>query len=373
VVDLSAGSRATINSNREIIMLSGSATASADQGAVTTIELPGGKAVLQGTKGAVTARMDVSANESRLSVSRGVVDLTSKDGTLLAVNRGDTASLSKVGALRVIDAVPTYFDVAFSVGESGQIHDPKGATAVKLLFSDKCNGNGDIEVDNDARFKTPKVSSGNGSANVMLPSGGWYYRLRCDGKIATSGRFLVVRDAGEQRLPAATPTNAVATDGRQYTMTYQSVVPNVSVEWKGASGSNFKLVVASGGKSTSYNSATAKGTIPGKGLREGQFSFWFEREDGLKSKVSTLNVVFEQNAVQVYIETPVNGRPFGNPVEVRGAALEGWKAFTSEGVPLKLDKQRRFAAQFPTPSGNALAIKLSHPKFGTHYYLRRGQ
>ncbi|MDB4958115.1 MAG: hypothetical protein JWO36_5684, partial [Myxococcales bacterium] len=33
---------------------------------------------------------------------------------------------------------------------------------------------------------------------------------------------------------------------------------------------------------------------------------------------------------------------------------------------------RRFNAKVQPPPGNALAIRLSHPQRGTHFYLRRG-
>jgi hypothetical protein len=197
--------------------------------------------------------------------------------------------------------------------------------------------------------------------------------LRCNGKVTASGRISVVRDSGERRLAPTAPTNPVEADGRNYSITYQSQLPNVQVKWKGASGANFKLFVASGGKSQTFPSATPQVIVPGKALKEGQFTYWFEREDGLKSKVSTLTMDFDQQAAQVYIESPQNGKPFGSPLEVRGAALAGWSAYTAEGVALKLDKQRRFSAQIPAPSGNALAIKFTHPQLGEHFYLRRAK
>ena len=254
-----------------------------------------------------------------------------------------------------------------------QIHDPKGATAIRFNFGDRCAaGNGDVELDRDNRFKTPRISSGQGSANHMV-AGGWTYRLRCNGKVAASGRISVVRDSGERRLAPSVPTNPIETDGRNYSITYQSQLPNILVKWKGATGSNFTLFVATGGKSQKFSSATPQVTVPGKALKEGQFTYWFEREDGLKSKVSTLLMDFDQQAAQVYIEAPQNGKPFATPLEVRGAALAGWTASTTEGVALKLDKQRRFAAQLPAPSGNAFAIRFVHPQLGEHLYVRRSK
>lgn len=372
VLDLNTGSKIAVSETYELTLQGGSVTASVEQGVTGKVLLPGGSATLQGEKGPVISRIDVDGREAKVAVSRGMLELTASDGTKLPMNKGDSAALTKAGAIRVIDSIPTFFDLAIPVGSSVQVHDPKGATAIRFDFGDRCTGNGDLELDRDNRFKTPRISSGQGSANHMV-SGGWTYRLRCNGKVTASGRISVVRDSGERRLAPTAPTNPVEADGRNYSITYQSQLPNVQVKWKGASGANFKLFVASGGKSQTFPSATPQVTVPGKALKEGQFTYWFEREDGLKSKVSTLTMDFDQQAAQVYIESPQNGKPFGSPLEVRGAALAGWSAYTAEGVALKLDKQRRFSAQIPAPSGNALAIKFTHPQLGEHFYLRRAK
>ena len=372
-LDLSTGSRVAASEQFDLTMQSGMAIASVEQGTNGTVRLPGGLTVLQGEKGPASTRIDVDSRESKVAVTRGTLELTSQDGTKLPLARGESAALSKAGAIRVIDAIPSYFDLEIAVGASLQIHDPKGATAVRFNFGDRCSGgNGDVELDRDNRFKTPRISSGQGSANHMI-AGGWTYRLRCNGKVAASGRISVVRDSGERRLAPTVPTNPVETDGRKYSITYQSQLPNILVKWKGAIGSNFTLFVATGGKSQKFTSATPQVTVPGKALKEGQFTYWFEREDGLKSKVSTLLMDFDQQAAQVYIEAPQNGKPFATPLEVRGAALAGWTASTTEGVALKLDKQRRFAAQLSTPKGNAFAIRFVHPQLGEHLYVRRSK
>jgi hypothetical protein len=46
-----------------------------------------------------------------------------------------------------------------------------------------------------------------------------------------------------------------------------------------------------------------------------------------------------------------------------------------EGVEIPVDKNtRRFNASVGAPQGaNALAIRLSHPQRGVHYYMRRGK
>jgi hypothetical protein len=50
----------------------------------------------------------------------------------------------------------------------------------------------------------------------------------------------------------------------------------------------------------------------------------------------------------------------------------GWSAAV-EAIAIPVDKQRRFAAKVGIPGGAALAIRLSHPLRGVHYYLRRAR
>ena len=73
-----------------------------------------------------------------------------------------------------MDSIP-----ALSAGESLTIHDPKPPTAVQFQFNGKCPGGGVIEMDKDARFRTPKISAGREAANMLVQPGGWAYRLRC--------------------------------------------------------------------------------------------------------------------------------------------------------------------------------------------------
>jgi hypothetical protein len=55
---------------------------------------------------------------------------------------------------------------------------------------------------------------------------------------------------------------------------------------------------------------------------------------------------------------------------VRGAVLPEWTA-EIDGISIPIDKQRRFMANVGLPRDGALAIRLSHPRRGIHYYLRR--
>ena len=88
------------------------------------------------------------------------------------------------------------------------------------------------------------------------------------------------------------------------------------------------------------------------------------------SGLLTTTIDFDNTAPQVYISSPVNGRPWEGEIDVRGAVLPGWTAAV-DAITIPIDSQRRFAAKVGKSPGNALAIKLSHPQRGVHYYLRR--
>ena len=372
-LDLAGGARAVLGEDLVMLLELGVARASTPANTAGTVKLPGGAVALASTPSGTEARVDVNAREARVTVTRGNARLTGGNGGELAMNRGETANLAKLGTIRVVEAIPTYFDFKATVGGSYTIHDPKGATAVKFDFAGKCPDGGFIEMDQDARYRTAKVSAGKDSANMMVSGSGWAYRLRCssgggDSAAVASGRISVMRDAGTRKLLKELAMDIDA-DGRAYTLTYFSVPPNIGVRIKGEGGP-FTLHLAQGGQSETFTGPGPKITIPGKNLKEGTYTYWVVRGGTKDPKVSTLKVVFNNQAPQVYLEAPINGRPWEGQIDVRGVVLPGWSAAIDD-VAIPMDSQRRFKATVPRPAGQALAIKLSHPQRGTHYYLRR--
>jgi hypothetical protein len=307
-------------------------------------------------------------------VTRGAARLTGEGNSILDMNRGESATLKKNGVIRVIDAIPSYFDFRLAVGDTATVHDPKGATAVQFQFGGKCAQGGVIELDKDNRFRTAKISSGKENANIMVEGGSWAYRLRCtsggsEGNAVASGRIAVKRDAGSRKLPPPQKPIPVDADGRKWRVSYQSVVPSLIFGMKGA-GSSFKLTLAQGGKAETFEGSKGSVTVKGDKLKEGTYTYWFVVDGVKQAKTSTLIIDFDQTAPQVYIESPGNGKPWTAPIEVKGAVMLGWSAAV-EGITLPIDKQRRFKAAVDAPPGQALAIRLSHPERGVHYYLRR--
>jgi hypothetical protein len=373
VLALAGGARFKLGDDLVFALEGGDASAAAS--APATLGLPGGAVAFAGSpRAAAEARLDGGNRDTRVTMTRGGSKLTGTSGAQLALSRGETASLGKNGAIRVIEAIPSYFDLRVVVGESLTIHDPRPPTAVQFQFYERCPEGGIIEVDRDGRFRTPKLSSGRDFANMMVGAGAWWYRLRCtsggaEGGAVVTGRIATVRDDGRRPLPRAQAVNEIDADGRNYRISYQSTIPSVVVRVRNP-GAAHRLHLASGGKAQTFESSSSTITVPGGQLHEGTYTFWIDRDGVKQDKVTTLTIDFDQTAPQVYIEAPLNGEPWQGDIYVRGAVLPGWSAVVG-AVTIPVDRQRRFSAKVGIPGGNALAIRLSHPQRGVHYYLRR--
>jgi len=373
-LDLGGGSRVTIADDLSFVVEVGEARALATS--ASTVQLPGGSLALAGTSETpAEAKLGVG-RDTKITMTRGTGKLVGMTGSELDMNRGESATLAKSGTIRVLEAIPKYFDFRMAAGESLTIHDPRPPTAVQFQFGGKCAQGGIIEMDRDARFRTARTSSGREAANLLVGPGTWAYRLRCttggsEGAAVASGRVVVLRDEGRRALPKVPPLNAIDADGRTWRISYQSQIPNLQVNVRGA-GSTFRLHLAQGGKEDTFDAQKGSIVIPGAKLKEGEYAYWFDVDGKKQPKVSTLKIDFDQTAPQVYIEAPPNGKPWAGDVDVRGAVLPGWTAAV-DGVSVPIDKARRFSAKVQPPAAGALAIKLSHPQRGVHYYLRRSK
>jgi len=376
-----ASSQITIRENLLMGMDLGAGTATVPAATAGKVGVPGGEVELQGSKDAAAeAKIEINARgEAKVSMVHGSSKLISSNGTAtFDMNGGESATLLRVGTINPGVVIPHFFDFKIGVADapkSFSVHDPHGSTAIQFAFEDKCPSGGTVELDRSSAFKTPRVSEGKERANMLVPQGSWAWRLRCSGgSVASQGQISVVADSGRRPLPQKLSTNTIDADGRVYSIAYQSLIPNVVVKFKGTGGSAFKLHLATGGVDEVFESTKSSVEIPGKKLKEANYTFWFD-EDGVKQdKITQLKISFDQTAAQVYIVAPTDNSVFGDDVEVAGAALPGWTAkVDAVEIPVD-DSSRRFRAKVPPPAGGALAIaiRLSHPKLGIHYYLRRG-
>jgi hypothetical protein len=377
-LDLGSGARLRLDAGDALAFALEAGGAQAVATGPATLGLPGGAVALGGpgtTPSAATeSRVDAGPRDTRVAMLRGGAVLTGEAGAELTMARGETALLTRGGAIRVVEAIPRYFDLRASAGESFTIHDPRPPSAVQFQFDDRCPEGGIIELDRDARFRTAKVSAGHDFASILLPAGAWAYRLRCtsnggEGAAVASGRISVVRDDGRRPLPPLQSVNDIDADGRNYRISYQSAIPTIVVHLRNP-GAVHRLHLASAGKEQTFDASSSSITVPGAQLREGTYSYWVDRDGVRGDRVSTLTIDFDQTAPQVYIESPNDGQPWNGDIDVRGAVLPGWSAAVDD-IAIPIDRQRRFSAKVGAPGGRALAIRLSHPQRGVHYYLRR--
>jgi hypothetical protein len=375
-----ASSQITIMDNLLMGLELGTGLATVPASGEGKVGVPGGQVELAGTKdNAAEARIDVDARgEAKVSMVHGGAKLVGSNGnSMLEMAGGESATLLKAGTINPGVVIPRFFDFQIKVGEAPKsftVHDPKGSTALQFDFNGKCTSGGTVELDHSSAFRTPRVSEGKETANMLVPQGSWAWRLRCAGGVAASGQIAVVPDSGRRPLPPKPNKNSIDADGLAYTISYQSLIPNVAIRYKGT-GAAFKLHLASGGADEVYEGTTPIIEVPGKKLKEATYTFWFEKDGVKQDKISTLKIEFDQKAAQVYIESPTDGQPFGSDINVAGAALPGWTAkVDAVEIPVTDPTTRRFHATVSPPSGGAmaLAIRLSHPQRGIHFYLRRG-
>ena len=376
-LSLAGGSRMKVTDNLLFGLELGVGTASVPVAVEGKVGVPGGSVNLTGTATlGAKARLDVNARgEAKVSVLEGGVKLVgTAPGAELELKTGEAASMAKAGNIQQKAKIPDYYDLQVVVGADSAftVHDPRGATALQFSFAGKCGGGGTIEMDTDPRFRTARITGGKDSANILADAGAYSYRLTCGGGNAVaSGRIIVRRDSGTRPLPKETSVNQLDADGRKYTISYQSLIPNVKIKAPGG-GSKYKLHLATGGVDEVVESNKPLITVDGKKLKEATYTYWVEKDGVKQDKVSTLTIDFDQTAPQVYISDPPNGKPFTADVKIGGAVLPGWSVKV-EGVEIPVDKSsRRFNASVGPPQGAvALAIRLSHPQRGIHYYMRR--
>jgi hypothetical protein len=351
---------------------------------VLAMSVPGGE--LRARPGASGGRtsVDVERDRTRIRALVGAVDIAGKTGASASLSTGERADLSHRGRISIQDQAPARADLVIQAGESPVVHDPRPPTAVGIRFGGACPGEGIVELSESASFRDEIISKGSGQANVRVDAGGrrggtQHYRVRCieQGGLAeaaaASGTIRVVRDAATRQLPRAAPVNTVDADGRRYTVLYQNRLPQIAFQWPGTSDAGpYKLHLAPGkGQPRVFDASEPAYRMRAGELDEDTYEYYFQGASA-RSRTSVLRIEFDNAAPSAYLRLPAVSQAWsGDTLEVAGTALPDSEV-SVDGVAVPLDRQGRFSTQVALPiATGSVAVRLTSPRQGVHYYLRR--
>jgi hypothetical protein len=269
---------------------------------------------------------------------------------------------------------PERVDFVAAAGDSFIVHDPKPPTAIAFTPSG-CPTGAILALGGG---KGARETVGSTRVSAEFGSGSHRYVVSCleangaKGTDVAKGTISVVADAGLRKLARTAPLTSVDTDGRRYTVLYQTLLPKIAVRWPNApSAGSYVLSVRSPQGSKTFSTQAASHLFAPGALAEGEHVLAFEG-DGKRSKPTNVVIRFDNAAPTASLSSPSNGAfAPGASVLVAGSALPGWSV-SAGGRELKQDDQNRFSEEVSTPSGErALVIRFSQPGRGVHYYLRR--
>jgi hypothetical protein len=263
---------------------------------------------------------------------------------------------------------PEYSHMGAVAGESFTVHTADLPVAVAFDFQDKCAGEGEVVSGNQR-------SRAAGRANLLLNAGARPYQVRCvdpqggvGRRVVAHGTVRVLRDAGTRKLPPRAPTSFIEADGRAYTVYYQNQLPDVSVSWPNAPHANhYQLTID--GKSTTTDSS--EHLFRSGSLYDGVHQVSFSAGER-RSRATAFEIKFDNAAPKASLSSPIDrGFSAGDTVKIEGVALPMWKV-SIEGGTIAVDADERFSGQVVTNAAHPdIAVRLRHPRLGTHYYLRR--
>ena len=268
---------------------------------------------------------------------------------------------------------PAKADFMASPGSNFVVHAPTPPVVVAFDTANRCPNGAAVQVGRSW------ISKGTSAVHVKFGAGRHRYRVKCLekggalGQDTARGRVHVLRDAGVAKLPGNPPTSFIETDGRRYKILYQTRQPKISVKWpKAPKGQKYKLHI-DGKKHIATpkpNHTLASGT-----LSEGVHQLNFEAIGSLArtSRTTTVEIRFDNAAPKASITAP-GDESFGpGVVRVKGTAMAKW-AVKLLGGTIEKDAQHRFVGE-ANYTGNYMSVtlRLSHPRRGVHYYIRRAR
>jgi hypothetical protein len=342
----------------------GTALMDAD-GTDVVMRVPEGSLRAHGEAGGTLATVLVGPRDGKLTVAQGRVTATLGGVTGTVAAGGDRSW--KHGGGSAMQPGPSYHNMLARAGESFVVHAPEAPVAVGFDIG-KCPGEGVLEL-----LGARQQARGTGSANLLFSAGIRGYTLRCigprgPGNIVARGSVHVLVDPGTRKLPTRAPTSHVEADGRSYTIYYQNQLPDVAVRWPNPPSEAHYQVVLDGAP-TSID-APEHLFVSGM-LRDGTHTLSFQAGPR-RSRTTTVIVRFDNAAPKASLGAPANrGFTPGDVVTVEGVVLPGWRV-ALPGGSVESGAGDRFSGQVQTSKERPdIAVRLSHPRLGTHYYLRR--
>lgn len=338
------------------------------------IIVPGGLIVARAQNGGSEADVHIGQDGGVLKVQRGSVSLNAADG-----NRELSAGDERRFALSsgndepggAVEPGPDYANVSVRAGDSFTIHAPEVPVAVGFDTSARCPHDAVLELSGAG---SKQRSRGHGTLNLLFQAGTRAYAVRCvgangnPGTIVSRGVVTLLHDAGTRKLPPKAPASNVDCDGRSYTIYYQNQLPDISARWPNApSAPRYTLEVD--GKTTALEAP--EHVFKSGSLRDGTHHLSFQAKER-RSRTTTVEISFDNAAPKASLAAP-DDRGFspGASVAIEGVALRTWKV-SVEGGTIAMDDADRFSGQVATsPEHPDIAVRLTHPRLGTHYYLRR--
>jgi hypothetical protein len=337
--------------------------------------VPGGRIIVHAANGGSDAGVRIGDGQGTLDVNQGKVTFKDKDASREVDANSPyhwsfaAAAGADLNAASEDTASPEYANFAIPLGESFVVHAPEVPVSLSFDFASKCKEQGVVEL-----WPGHQRSRGAGHVNVLLAVGARSYAIRCVdargalGSVVARGNAQVLHDLGTRKLPPIAPTTEIDADGRSYTIFYQNQLPNVRLHWPNApSTDSYELDVD--GKKMSVPAAEhvfTSGTL-GDGVHQLNFA-----AQGRKSRTATVTVRFDNNAPTASLSAPADrGWQPGDRVDIEGVALPTWKVSVQGGTIEKVGDDR-FRGQVMTSQEHPdIAVRLVHPRLGTHYYLRR--
>jgi ferric-dicitrate binding protein FerR (iron transport regulator) len=371
--------RADLRGAGDYVIASGDALVEARSGEMSLesseadveVRVPGGMIVVRSQNGGGRAQVKLGPEQGELKVVAGGA-LATLNGQSEELTAGATRSWSTAEERQSAqddDNGPDYFNLSAPAGESFVLHAPELPVAVAFEFGSKCPGEAEIEL-----LGKRQKSRGKGGANLLLSAGTRSYTVRClsasgaPGRTVARGTVHVLQDAGTRKLPPVPPTSHVEADGRTYTVYYPNQLPDISIRWPNPPQQSSYVLEVDG---KPQDVSEPEYVFKSGGLRDGTHQISF-RAGTRRSRTTTIEVRFDNNAPTASLNQPADrGFSAGQEVKVEGVSLQAWKV-SLEGGTISKESDGRFSGSItPTAGHPDITVRLSHPRLGIHYYLRR--